>query len=246
MAREYRFFIDKSNGFLSEDFTLSLQSEYKDIFHRLLNVLRVGVGDVVVFFNGKMGDDKFFEFVFSVEVAHKKEISFRFLERRKNVNEIEKPPVLVLALPNKLDKLDFILQKAVELGVGKVVLVSGDYSRLKHALKEDRMGKIVMEASEQAERGFVPEVVIEGKLLSFLEKIQGKNCLVLLERSDAVHFSKISNLDSSFLVVGPEGGFSDEEKLLFEELGVTAVSLGKRILRMETAVVVGLGFLSCY
>ena len=246
MSREYRFFIDKSNDFLSKDFVISARNEYKDIFHRLLNVLRVNVGDIVVFFNGRYGDDKFFEFVFSVEVAHKKEISFRFLEKRGNFNEIVNPPVLVLALPNKLDKLDFILQKSVELGVCKVVLVNGDFSRLKHSLKEDRMRKIVMEASEQAERGFVPEIVVEGKLSLFLEKVKEENCFVLLERSDAVHFSKITDFNSVFLIVGPEGGFSDDEKLLFEKLDITAVSLGKRILRMETAVVVGLGFLSCY
>ncbi|HMR01462.1 MAG TPA: RsmE family RNA methyltransferase, partial [Candidatus Gracilibacteria bacterium] len=161
-----------------------------------------------------------------------------------NENELDFEMELVVCLPNKPDKLSLILQKAVELGATRLVLVNGDFSQMKHGLREDRLVKIVKEAAEQSERATVPEVVVGGDLRDFVGDAPG-GLLVAMERAENKTLPEVLKsveaVSPISILIGPEGGFSDEEKTLIEELGLTCFSLGKRVLRMETAAIVSLG-----
>ncbi len=258
------------------DLTLAggIESEISD---QLVKVLRAGKGDTVVLISGVTGGDgaegggagagdgaaggagaggPYYEYVYEVESAHKKEIALKFIEKKENLNECGRRLNLILCLPNKPDKLSLILQKAVELGVSEVTLVSGDNSQMKHEIKTERLNRIMKEAAEQSERAFVPGVCLEGGLTDFLGGLEAAargDVLVALERSDAPALTDMQavtdgitkkNAAGLFLIVGPEGGFSEREKSFFAEKDYAIFSLGKRILRMETAAIVALGVLT--
>ena len=157
---------------------------------------------------------------------------------------LAEPPVFVTlyqSLP-KGEKLDLIVQKAVELGVGAIVPVLTRYcvSRPeKKAMekKRERLQKIALEAAKQSGRGRVPEVLpgmdFSGALASmardpvgvfFYEKAQGPLGQVLEEKPSALS-----------MMVGPEGGFSPEEAQAAQAAGLSLCTMGPRILRCETA-----------
>ncbi len=250
MARSYRFFLrnGKNSELLlnsAEHFHLTEDSE-PEIFFQLQKVLRIKPGDSIVFIPQAVAP--FFEYYFILENIDKKQMALKFVKKVENKNELERSLGLVLCLPNKPEKLELICQKAVEIGVTKIVLTKGDFSQLKHELRVDRLQKIIIEAAEQAERAQVPALVVENTLVNYLKKVhENQNdfpkLMVAMERSDSKTLLDldIKNEKGLDLLIGPEGGFSDEEKKLIAELKFESFSLGKRILRMETAAIVALG-----
>jgi 16S rRNA (uracil1498-N3)-methyltransferase len=251
MTRIYRFFTTdiREPSALQKDLSFSERTE-SEIFSQLTRVLRVQPGDRVVLI--PRGRTEPFEYSFDVASAHKKEVLLQFRERVENHNELGFPLELVLCLPNKPDKLSFMVQKAVELGVSSIVLVEGDNSQMKHNLRTDRLEKIVSEAAEQSERVNLPTLVFGGSLIEMLhERIQLSDVpkfFVAMERSKNTqpleHLAKSVGREGCSIVVGPEGGFSDDEKEFVRKHALTTFSLGKRILRMETALILSLGLVS--
>lgn len=268
MSRIYRFFAEElKNQDLEKDVSLNPRCE-ADIFNQLTRVLRIKAGDKIVLV-GENG----FEFSYETVSAHKKNVELKFLNKNKNENEPGFNLGLILCLPNKPDKLAMILQKAVELGVSEVILVNGDFSRMKHDLKEERLMKIMKEAAEQSERALIPQLLIKGSLVDLLESDWGikesASIYVAMERAENKSLFEVlrNNLgkcagenengtgnsgsggrgdsESIYILVGPEGGFSENEKLLIEQKGLKTFTLGKRILRMETAAIVSLGIAAC-
>jgi 16S rRNA (uracil1498-N3)-methyltransferase len=255
MARVYRFFTrhmaesalsDKSG----QPFRMTENLE-PEIFFQLMKVLRVRSGDEVVLIPA-LQNPPYFEYKYAVESAEKKEIIMRFVDKRENGNEPGAAISLLLCLPNKPDKLELILQKAVELGAGEIILVEGDFSQMKHNLRTDRLEKILTEAAEQSERAVIPKLVTEGKLKNYLKGLMHqelKNIYVAMERdlpgckreSATTVFAQKSAGAKISVLIGPEGGFSDDEKKQITEAGLKCFSLGKRILRMETAAILSLG-----
>ncbi len=256
--RIYRFFTeDLKESDLGGDLKISGGTE-SEIADQLAKVLRAKKGDVVVLLSGVAGaagggaaaGGPYFDYVYEVVTAHKKEITLKFVENRENKNECGKRVNLILCMPNKPDKLSLILQKAVELGASGVILVYGDNSQMKHEIKPERLNRIMKEAAEQSERAFVPGVRLGGGLADFVGGVEAAgrgNVLVAMERSDAPALTDLpaGKIDKEiYLLVGPEGGFSEREKSLINKKGLTVFSLGKRILRMETAAILALGVLT--
>jgi 16S rRNA (uracil1498-N3)-methyltransferase len=251
MSRTYRFFArhlaaESLPQTLGKVFTLT-ESLEPEIFFQLLKVLRVQPGDQIVLLPAIPGE-KNEEFFYTVVNAHKKAIEISFVNKQENENELSMDLGIILCLPNKPDKLELMLQKAVELGTKRIVLVSGDRSQMKHGLRDDRLGKIITEAAEQSERAVVPELIIEVKLSDYLQArtaAERSSILAAMERSGAQNdlLNVLTTLKSNSvdLLIGPEGGFSDAEKMLIEKLEIKTYSLGKRILRMETAAILSLG-----
>jgi 16S rRNA (uracil1498-N3)-methyltransferase len=273
MARTYRFFLRhlvRESLPVRAELPLRLTENLEpDIFYQLVKVLRVSAGDKVVLLpgNGSTEVGSGFapggeEYEYEVESAQKKEVILRFTGRRKNENELDFPLELLLCMPNKPDKLELILQKAVEIGAAAVTLVEGDFSRMKHNLRTERLEKIMTEAAEQSERAFVPGLTLAGKLRDHLNKttnpekapgsVNDQSIFTAMERSESTKSlpeliaqrktdARNGQKGGITILVGPEGGFSPEEKALIEELGLPCFSLGRRILRMETAAIVSLG-----
>lgn len=148
---------------------------------------------------------------------------------------------LYQALP-KSEKMDLIVQKAVELGVSRIVpvLTARCVSRpdgKSIGRKTERWQKIALSAAKQSGRGTVPEVA---PLISFnecLERAAAKERAFFCYEGGGTGLveAELSGVEEAALIIGPEGGFEAYEAELAEKAGLTVTSLGKRILRCETA-----------
>lgn len=168
----------------------------------------------------------------------------------KAVEKLEVPlePTFSITLYQALtgeQPLDYILQKSTELGVTRVVLFHSAYSPYRFAgerliKKIERWGKILQEAAKQSERVRPPILEWENDFESAVAKMQGNTMCVLDEtgkESFSMFAKKQTNLSQLTLVVGPEGGFSNDELTRLRALSnITISKMGPRVLRAETAV----------
>lgn len=219
-------------------------------YNHIKNVLRKQVGDTLLICDGEGME-------YSCEVAQFRdgEVVLTILERKAGNTELPVKISLFQGLPKK-DKLEFIIEKSVELGAYSVVPVACSRSvakledEKKEAKKLTRWNAIAEAAAKQSGRGIVPKV--EG-LLSFRKAIQyaKENYDVIFipyENAEGMRYTEqvISELREGISVavfIGPEGGFSPEEITLAMENDAKIISLGRRILRTETAGLTVLSYL---
>ncbi|MFA4920441.1 MAG: 16S rRNA (uracil(1498)-N(3))-methyltransferase [Thermodesulfovibrionales bacterium] len=200
----------------------------------LASVLRCKEGDALVIFDGAGNC-----FKTTISKAGKKEVIADVLEKFPCNPESPVNITLVQSLL-KGEKMDLVIQKTTELGVREIVPVVTERSQLRETRKVIRWQKIAEEASRQSGRTVIPVV---HEPVSFQDIFTGNDLKGFIfyeegsERfSDAVS-SFIPHPSSLFIVIGPEGGFTKEEVELAKEKGLVAASLGKRILRAETAAI---------
>ena len=204
--------------------------------HHLLHVMRAKKGDEIeVVANGKL-------YACLVESINPLVIKTNY--EIPQDSELKEEITLFFALA-KGEKIDFVVQKATELGVSKVVLlktercvVKFDDKNLAHKL--ERFEKIAKEASEQSHRLRIPDIVGVVDLKNIPQELLSEINLVAYEKEAGKTASLIESIasgKSTSIMIGPEGGFSEEEvNLLTSKYNFKRVSLGKRILRTETAV----------
>lgn len=164
------------------------------------------------------------------------------------------PPVrlwLAQGLP-KADKLEFIIQKAVELGAAGIIPVQTDnavvrYDAQKSHVKTQRWQKIAAEAAKQCGRQYIPAVTPIHSLTQVLDKLDSKTLYIMpYENESAQTLEKIlkeNQKQDIVLLIGPEGGFTPDEAALCRSRGVHTVTLGPRILRTETAALAALAII---
>lgn len=150
-------------------------------------------------------------------------------------NELNCDITCILSLI-KNDKFELTLQKLVELGVKRIVPYKSVRSvvKVKDNKKLDRLNKIVKEACEQSHRNIIPEVTDFADLKD-LEKYKSERNYICYESEKNI--TEIPSCKSITYIIGPEGGFEDNEYKKICEFGFESVSLGKRILRAETAAI---------
>lgn len=165
------------------------------------------------------------------------------ISHKKSENEPDVYLTLYQAVP-KFDKLEFIVQKAVELGVGRIcpVITQRCVSRpdeKSFEKKRQRLNRIALEAAKQCTRANVPQV---SRLMTFeqcLESLKDNDVSLVCYEKGGENlnqiFTKNSKVNSVGVLVGSEGGFTQEEAEKCISLGVKPVWLGRRILRCETA-----------
>lgn len=149
----------------------------------------------------------------------------------------------------KGEKMDFIIQKAVEMGASSVVPVAMEHSvvRLegtKADKKVERWQKIAEAAAKQSKRDIIPQVQAVQTMQQMLANNDLQHKIIAYECEDRLGLKtalqSCDNLQELLLIIGPEGGISEFELELARKNGAVPVSLGKRILRAETAGVVAL------
>lgn len=206
--------------------------------HHLGTVLRRGPGDAVALFNARDG-----EFAATVTALRKDRGAFMLHERLRA--PAPEPDLRLIVAAIKRDALDWIVEKATELGVSVIQPVTTRRS-IVGRVNTDRLATIARGAAEQCERLSVPLVAAALPLHAALDAWDGAALFVAAERRGALplrHAAAGARLPLGWLV-GPEGGFEGRE--LDDTLSrpfVTAVALGPRILRAETAAVAGLAVL---
>lgn len=151
--------------------------------------------------------------------------------------------------PLRSDAQTTVIEKSAELGVKGIYPIITDNCSVPADIvekKREKWQKIMLEASKQCERAVVPECFEPCSLQEILQKNFDK-ILVFGERSDKISLknyfakNKINKNDKILVVIGPEGGFSQREFNLFEEKNLPVITLGKLILKAETAVITALG-----
>jgi len=219
------------------DFALSPDSvvELPDNVVRHLNVLRVKNTEEIVLFNG---NGKAYPAL--PEVLEKRRASVRILREEATDNESPLNITLVQAV-STAERMDFTLQKSVELGVAEIrpVISERCVVRLSGERAEKRVVRwqeIVVSACEQSGRNIVPKVLPLTTYAQALQQLPQETTKLLMSLNRAQKLSDI-RLQSGKVVfmVGPEGGWTDEEERLAFEAGFQSVTLGKRVLRTETA-----------
>ena len=210
--------------------------------HYLKNVLRRKQGDALRVFNGIDG-----EWFARIEAVGKKDGAVVLTEKLKEQPEPAKPVHLFFA-PIKKQRLDLLLEKAVELGVqGLYPMITNRTENRK--LNEGRMRAQIIEAAEQCERLDVPILHAPQKLTDVIAQKTYEQCeaplFVCMERlSMTKPMSSYSYEGGAVLMTGPEGGFDKEEAALIQSIeGVKLINLGETILRAETAVTASLSYI---
>jgi len=202
--------------------------------HHLLHVMRLGEGDEVLLFDGSGA-----EFPARVEKTTRREVHLAVLARRAVDRELPLQVVLAVALP-KGDRQKWLVEKAVELGVGRLIPLRCERSVAqpgKQTLR--RLERTVIEASKQCGRNRLMQIA-DPVDWAALAAEPPDNCMRYLAHPGAPSGTELSlpaEKKSAQVAIGPEGGLSDEEIAIGIEHDWHLLSLGKRILRIETAAV---------
>jgi 16S rRNA (uracil1498-N3)-methyltransferase len=209
----------------------------KDESHYLLNVMRLGAGEEVALFNGVDG-----EWSATITQSSKK-IACAIIHAELRPQSIE-PDVWLVFAPIKKARIDFIAQKATELGASKLVPIMTKHTAMER-VKLERLQANAKESAEQCGRLQVPEVMDvmkfdvlmaswpQDRLIMFCDEgLSGSSAIEVLK-------SQSNDISSKWAIfIGPEGGWSeDERQILKKQKGCVVVSLGPRVLRADTAAI---------
>ena len=213
--------------------------------HHIGKALRMRVGEELT-----VCDQNGTDYIGVIESISPQEVILKIISSAPTVAEPSISITLYQGLP-KSDKMDWIVQKSVELGVSRIVpvMTSRSISRTdsdKGDKKRDRWQKIAAEAAGQSGRGRIPEVSSPFTWKQMMQEIPHDNALIFYEGGGKPLTSLIApDMTELAIIVGPEGGFSPEEVAALQEIGVVSATLGKRILRCETAPVAALAAILC-
>jgi 16S rRNA (uracil1498-N3)-methyltransferase len=232
------FFYSFDKKELNQNLSIS-KKENPELFHQITKVLRLKFNERITLLNNSD-----FKFVFQIDNIGNKIINLKLIEKKKNETELKTTFHLFLALPKK-DKLELIIQKAVELGIQEITPIITQRT-VKLNINEKRLNKIIIEASEQCHAS----KIIKFNGIKKLTEIKSNNLNLILDPYAEKHISSVKNLikkENTNLFIGPEGGFSDEEvQSLLKLENSHNINLGKRILRLETAAISTMAILTNY
>lgn len=231
-----RFFIEAE---LAVDTHVELT---ETVFHHWVKVLRAQVSDIAILFNGQGGE-------YQVTLSDVAKKSATVLVNSFNPDDRTSPFTTLLGqVMSKGDRMDYAIQKAVELGVSKIQLLTSE--RCEMRLKYDRDQKkidhwqgIAIAACEQCGMNRVPTILAPLSLEKWLETDLPQTKLVLAPNKDQVDVLENATKDIT-LLIGPEGGLSEAEIEASNQVGFINWCIGSRVLRTETAPIVALSILN--
>lgn len=230
----HKFFVPKGN--ISNGKAIILDEDVKHIY----KVLRLKIEDEVII-NNYEGE----EFLGEISYIDKKKVIINIKEKLNINNESSIQIYLFQGMP-KTNKMDLIVQKNCELGVREITPVitervvvkqyGGEYKKL------DRLQKIAVESSKQCKRTLIPKVNNPIEFNHLLEELKIMDLIIVpYENQEGFGMKKlITDIEKNKIikigiVIGPEGGFEEEEIVELKNVGANIITLGPRILRTETA-----------
>lgn len=228
----------KTRLFTEKQISQNLMIYIKEKQHHFLkNVLRVKLNDVINVFDGITGEWR------SKVISISKDKTALKIE--KKIRELEtQPDIWLIFAPIKLFRLNIIIQKAVELGVSKFVPCKTEFSNF-DKLNYTNLELNAIEAAQQCERLDIPKIEKIINLDALIKELPDDRALVFCDESDTNLPSiydelrlNLNNYSRWSVIIGPEGGFSNEEReLIKKQKNVLRVTLGSRILRSDTAAI---------
>jgi 16S rRNA (uracil1498-N3)-methyltransferase len=203
--------------------------------HYVVNVMRREVGDTLALFNGRDG-----EWLGEVQDARKNGCLVHVKECLRP--QLSVPNIELAFAPVKKIQTALIIQKATELGAASLIPVQTVRTNADR-LREDKIILQAIEAAEQSERLDLPEIKPLTRLTDYLKGLEPDRVLIFCQERAGpgdllADLAKLKNHQKWAVLIGPEGGFTDEERtLIVGHETTTVLSLGPRILRAETAVI---------
>jgi 16S rRNA (uracil1498-N3)-methyltransferase len=218
----------KIHRFYTPDTRMSSDFWFKDskIMQQWVKVLRFRLGQQVVLFDGVEHDR-----LYKITEINNTEAHLELITEYER--KLPKKNVYLFWSLLKKDKNDWVLQKCTELGVSHFIPLIADRSE-KMGFNVERAQRIVIEAAEQCGRSDIPTIRDVMHVTKAIEQYEGKVPLLVCEQSDG---TSDQNPESTGVLIGPEGGWSDTEKQLFKEMNLASLSLHDFTLRAETACV---------
>lgn len=218
----HRFYVQDTE--LKHDFWL----HDAKLLHQWNNVLRFKAGQQVVLFDGATHDRLYKIDEMKKDEAHLIHVTdFERKEPGRNV-------YLLWSLLKK-DKNDWVLQKATELGVSHFLPLLADRSE-KTGFNSERAERIVIESAEQCDRSDIPTVRDPMRVTTAIEQLDDKVALYICEQESEDNEPEMQ--DDVGILIGPEGGWSDAEKQLFQDKTMQHLALSDFTLRAETAAII--------
>lgn len=198
--------------------------------HYLLGVMRLKAGDPLLLFDNRSG-----EWLATVADAGRKMLTAR-IERQMRATE-QVPDLWLCFAPVKKARLDWIIEKATELGVARLQPVITERTIVER-VKRERLEAQIIEACEQCGRTALPGLAEPVKLPQLLQSWPAGRALIFADEAGGAPMATVAAPAPAAILTGPEGGFTDRERaLLLDCAAVRRVALGPRILRAETAAV---------
>jgi 16S rRNA (uracil1498-N3)-methyltransferase len=197
------------------------------------NVMRLGIGAELLVFDGRSG-----EWLARIAETGKKRMTLSVEQRTREPEVI--PDVWLAFAPVKRAQTDWLVEKATELGVARLLPVMTQRT-IAERVKLERLEAIAIEAAEQCGRTRLPEIGDPVTLKQLLEQRDPARWLYFADESGGEPAASAFGPDPALILVGPEGGFTDEERRLVRAAeNAVPISLGPRILRAETAALAAL------
>ncbi len=216
----YRFYVDENS--INDNNILLTGS---DVNH-IKNVLRLGLGERIIICDGKGRD-----YYCQIAQVSKDQILTKIFDIKTNETELPSKIYLFQGIP-KQDKMELIIQKAVELGVYEIIPVSTKRTIVKFNNKKkennklERWQTIAKAAAKQSNRGIIPSIL---EVMSFQDALDYSKELEI----KLIPYEKARNIQTTRNII--QGGFEETEVETSKDYGFTPISLGRRILRTETA-----------
>jgi len=228
---------------LQEGALISLDSQAAT---HVARVLRLTLGDQIIVFNGEGG-----EYPGVIEAIDKRSVAVRLAAQQSPATESSLQILLIQGI-SRGERMDYTLQKSVELGVSEIypvttqhIAVHMDASRGQK--KQSHWQGVVNSACEQSGRVVVPQVHDLQSLNACVENlpVQDESLRIMLDHRAAKPLTSIdeSHVKHIVIVVGPEGGLSDEERDWLVAKGFIAIAMGPRVLRTETAAIAAIAIM---
>ena len=214
----------------------------RDQAHYLFNVMRMAVGDTVILFNGADGE-------WQASIAETGKKGGVLVCDTQTRPQTSPPDLWLLCAPIRKERMTFAVEKAVELGVSKIIPVQTDFTQGANRVRQDKLQATAIEAAEQCERLSIPKVTDVQKLNTLLSHWDAPRKILhcdegMADVTNQTGLSQFSRPAGPWAVlIGPEGGFSPAEKEYFGTVSkdtIVPIGLGPRISRAETAAVAAL------
>jgi 16S rRNA (uracil1498-N3)-methyltransferase len=222
------FLLDKEPFILENNqFTFT----HVQLLHQFNRVLKFKQGEKLVLFNGKGTYIKC-----EIVSLSKKECVCDVIGKETVERDSLKETNLFFAIPKK-NKFELIIEKGTEIGVSSFTPINTDRTE-KLNIKKDRAKKILIEASEQSENPYLPQLEDVSGLSEVIQKINPKNTFVFHTKGETLDVCDLKFFSETNILIGPEGGWSDRELEMFKDKKIRVVKVGDSVLKTETACIV--------
>jgi len=208
-------------------------------FHHLYNVLRHKVGDKILAFDGKSN-----EYLCEIIEIQKNRARIKKIEKIENKEynfNIAVAPALI-----KKEKFELILEKVVEIGVKEIYPVITRHSIVKIKEKKERWERIILNACKQSHRQIIPKLHDIITLEEIVQISKNYSLRLFANPKSSKNLFSFDKADNVIVLIGPEGGFSEEEENYLKLNGFFDFSLSNFILRSETAAIVSISLISYF